>query len=268
MRIGLIGFGTIGRAVAKAVDDGQAGDVEISSILVRDTSKIDLKDTDRTREKLTSDSRRFFSDDIEVVVEAAGHGALKQYAEYALRSGRDLLAVSVGALADEAFLALIRVAAKETRQNVLIPSGALGGLDAISSAAFGEIDEVVLEVRKPVAAWIGTPAETVALQATDEPVCFYSGKAREAVIAFPQNVNVLAALSLAGIGFDRTEVKMFVDPCTTHNTFHLSSRGEFGEVKLTLKNVPNPENPKTGRLVVMSLTKAIKRLTDRVIVGF
>jgi len=125
-----------------------------------------------------------------------------------------------------------------------------------------------LEVRKPVAAWIGTPAETVALRATDQPVCFYAGKAREAVVAFPQNVNVLAALSLAGIGFDRTAVKMFVDPSATHNSFHLSSRGEFGEVELTLKNIPNPENPKTGRLVVMSLIKAIKRLTDPIIVGF
>ncbi|MFN2532806.1 MAG: aspartate dehydrogenase [Pyrinomonadaceae bacterium] len=266
MRIGLIGFGTIAKAVAKAVDNGQAGDVEISRILVRDTGKIAVEDG--MRQRLTNDPARFFSDEIEVVVEAAGHGALKQYAEYSLRSGRDLLAVSVGAFADEAFLALIRCAAKQTKQRLLIPSGALGGLDVVSAAAVGSINEVVLEVRKPVAAWIGTPAESVALQANDEAICFYEGKARDAVSAFPQNVNVLAALSLAGIGFDRTCVRMFVDPSAKHNTFQLSSYGEFGEVKLTLKNIPNPDNPKTGRLVIMSLIKAIARLTQPIIVGF
>ena len=266
MRIGLIGFGTIGKAVAKAVDNGQAGDVELSRILVRDESRIDADVG--TRRRMTSDPARFFSDNIDVVVEAAGHAALKQYAEYSLRSGRDLLTVSVGAFADEAFLALIRCAAKQTRQRLLVPSGALGGLDAISAAAMGSINEVVLEVRKPVAAWMGTPAESVALRANDEAICFYEGKAREAVSAFPQNVNVLAALSLAGIGFDRTCVRMFVDPSVKHNTFHLSSCGEFGEVKLTLKNIPNPDNPKTGRLVVMSLIKAIGRLTQPIIVGF
>ncbi|HYK20613.1 MAG TPA: aspartate dehydrogenase [Pyrinomonadaceae bacterium] len=268
MRIGIIGFGTIGKAVVKAVDNGRAGDVEISRILVRDTSRIDVDVEGGTRGRVTSDPTRFFSDDIEVVVEAAGHGALKQYAEYSLRSGRDLLAVSVGAFADEGFLALIKCAAKQAKQRLLVPSGALGGLDAVSSAAVGLVNEVVLEVRKPVAAWMGTPAESVALRATDEAICFYEGKARDAVSAFPQNVNVLAALSLAGIGFDRTAVKMFVDPSTKHNTFHLSSHGEFGEVKLTLKNIPNPDNPKTGRLVVMSLIKAIGRLTQPIIVGF
>jgi len=266
MRIGLIGFGTIGKAVANAVDNRQAGDVEISRILVRDTSRIDVED--RTRERLTSDPARFFSDDTEVVVEAAGHDALRQYAEYSLRSGRDLLAVSVGVFADEAFLAVIRCAAKQAKQKLLVPSGALGGLDAVSAASVGSISEVILEVRKPVAAWIGTAAESAALRVTNEAICFYEGKARQAVKAFPQNVNVLAALSLAGIGFDRTTVKMFVDPAAEHNTFHLSSWGEFGEVKLTLKNIPNPDNPKTGRLVAMSLIKAIGRLTQPIIVGF
>jgi aspartate dehydrogenase len=266
MKIGLIGFGTIGKAVTKAVDNKQVGDVEITQILVRDTGKIDANLVGR--ERVTSDPARFFADDIEVVVEAAGHAALKQYAEISLRSGRDLLAVSVGAFADEAFLAMTRYAAKRSKQKLFVPSGALGGLDAVSAAAMGSVNEVVLEVRKPVAAWIGTPAESVAMGATDEPICFYDGKAREAVSAFPQNVNVLAALSLAGIGFDRTKVKMFVDPSIQHNTFHLSSSGEFGEVKLTLKNIPNPDNPKTGRLAAMSLIKSIARLTQPIIIGF
>jgi len=267
MRIGLIGFGTIGKAVATALGTKHTG-VEVSTILVQDKNKLRADVDGGMLQKITVDPDQFFSEDIQVVVEAAGHGALKQYAERALRSGRDVLAVSVGVFADESFLTSIRATSNETGRKLLVPSGALGGLDAISSAAVGEIYEVVLEVRKPVAAWIGTPADFLALRATDEAICFYEGKARDAVAAFPQNVNVLAALSLAGIGFDRTAVRMFIDPGAKHNTFDLSARGEFGEMTLKLKNIPYPENPKTGRLVVMSLLKAIKRLTDPIIVGF
>jgi aspartate dehydrogenase len=205
---------------------------------------------------------------MEVVVEAAGHEALRQYAVRTLRSGRDMLAVSVGALADDSLLSTIRNATKESNRRLLIPSGALGALDAVSAGAVGEIEEVTLIVRKAPAAWKGTAAEEVAASATDVPICFYEGRALEATKAFPQNVNVLAALSLAGIGFVRTNVRMYVDPTVKHNTFELVSRGEFGELKLELRNRPYPENPKTGHLVVLSLIKAVRRLQEKIIVGF
>lgn len=268
MHVGLIGFGTIGKAVARAVQEGRAGEAGIVSVLVRDTSKIESTDAALLQSKITADPDEFFSTDMEVAIEAAGHDALTKYAERALRSGRDMLAVSVGALADDALLSSISRAAEESKRKLLIPSGALAALDGISAAAIGAIDEVTLVVRKPPAAWKGTPAEEVASGVAETPVCFYEGQAREATRAFPQNVNVLAALSLAGIGFDRTSVRMYVDPTVKHNTFELLSRGEFGELKLELKNRPYPENPKTGHLVVLSLIKAIRRLQERIIVGF
>jgi aspartate dehydrogenase len=234
---------------------------------VRDSSK-HSRDADALETKITDYAEEFFTSDTEVIIEAAGHGALKQYAERSLRSGRDMLAVSVGALADESLLASIQQATAETNRRLLIPSGAIGALDAISSGAIGAIEQVTLVVRKPPAAWKGTAAEEVASQVLDVPVCFYEGRAREAISAFPQNVNVLAALSLAGIGFDRTAVKMYVDPTVKHNTFELNSQGEFGELKVELRNRPYPQNPKTGHLVVFSLIKAVRRLQERVIVGF
>jgi aspartate dehydrogenase len=265
MRIGLIGLGTIGKEVARAVREGRAGDTRIVAILVRDTRK---HDANLPGCKITADPEEFFSSDMEVAIEAAGHEALRQYAERTLRSGRDMLAVSVGALADESLLSSIRQATEESNRRLLIPSGALGALDAISAGATGAIEEVTLVVRKAPAAWKGTAAEEVASRVTNVPICFYEGRAREATRAFPQNVNVLAALSLAGIGFDQTNVKMYVDPTVKHNTFELTSRGEFGELKVELKNRPYPENPKTGHLVVLSLIKAIRRLQERIIVGF
>src|SRR3989304_4419990 len=142
--IGLIGFGTIGRAVAKAVKEGRAGEARTVIVLVRDPAKVDTSKTDPLYGEITADAARFFSADTAVVIEAAGHAALKQYAERALRSGRDMLAVSVGALADDALLLRIRSAAEKSQRKLLIPSGALGALDAISAGAIGRIDEVTL----------------------------------------------------------------------------------------------------------------------------
>jgi aspartate dehydrogenase len=185
-----------------------------------------------------------------------------------LRSGRDVITVSVGALADDNFFATLKRAAEGSGRRLLIPAGALAALDAISSAAIGELEEITLLVRKPPVAWKGTPAEEAAMKVTDEAVCVYEGRVREAAALFPQNVNVASALSLAGIGFDRTMIRICADPTIRHNTFELHARGEFGELRLELKNRPRPENPKTGYLVVMSVIKAIRRLQDRIIVGY
>ncbi len=269
MRIGLIGFGTIGRKVARAVRDGRAGrEAELVAVLVRDVSKVGADDAQQLGCSFTADPDQFFNAETEVVVEAAGHAALRRYGERALRSGRDVLAVSIGALVDDELLTALTLAAEESNRRLLLPSGALGGLDAISAGAVGDVEEITLVARKPPAAWKGTPAEDVASRATHEPICFYEGRAREAVRLFPQNVNVVAALSLAGIGFDRTSIKMYADPLIEHNTFELVARGEFGEIIMEIKNRPYPENPKTGHLVVMSLIKSIRRLQDAVIVGF
>lgn len=268
MRIGLIGYGTIGRAVARAIQEGRAGAAELVTVLARDVRRIGGNEAGQLPWKITADPDEFFAADMAAVVEAAGHAALRQYAERALCSGRDVIAVSVGAFADDEFFAAVERAAQQCGRRLLVPSGALGALDAVSSAAVAGMDEVTLIVRKPPAAWKGTPAEAAASQAADEPVCFYEGRAREAARLFPQNVNVSAALSLAGIGFDRTQIKMYADPLARHNTFELIARGDFGEMRLELKNRPYPENPKTGHLVVLSVIKSIRRLQERVTVGF
>jgi aspartate dehydrogenase len=268
MKIGLIGYGTIGREVASGILDGRAGRAILVALLEVDADKLALARAEKVAPTITADADEFFNADTEVIVEAAGHAALKLNAERALRSGRDMLAVSAGALSDQEFLSTIKRAAEECNRRFAIPSGSLAGLDAVSAGAIGEIETVTLTARKPPAAFKGTIAEKQAADSTDQPVCLYDGPAREAAKLFPQNVNVVASLSLAGIGFDRTTIKMYADPTIVHNTFELSARGEFGEVSLTLRNIPYPENPKTGHLVVMSLIKAIRRLDDNFIVGF
>ncbi|MCS6805199.1 MAG: aspartate dehydrogenase [Acidobacteriota bacterium] len=268
MNIGLIGFGTIGRAIAQAIHAGRAGQVELGCVLVRDLNKISSMDVGLVAGRITTSADQFFAASLDVIIEAAGHAAVRQYAERTLRSGRDFLMVSVGAFVDDELLSCVKRAAAQSGRRLMIPSGALGGLDAISSAAIGALKEVTLVVRKPPVAWKGTQAEEAALRAAIEPVCFFEGTAREAAASYPQNVNVAAALSLAGVGLDQTRVRIYADPAVEHNTFELQARGDFGEIKLELKNRPYPGNPKTGHLVVMSLIKAIRRLQDSVVVGF
>lgn len=174
MRIGMIGFGTIGRAVARALSERRAGNAGLAAVLVRDVEKARATGITKPGMMTTADPDEFFTSEIDVVVEVAGHVGLKLYAARALLSGLDVLAVSVGAFADDDFHSSVRQAAEENRRRLLVPSGALGGLDAISAASVGALDQVVLVARKPPGAWKGTPAEDAASQAVTEPICSYA----------------------------------------------------------------------------------------------
>ena len=267
IRIGLIGFGTIGRAVAQAVQEGTAGDTSIGAILVRNPQRYS-SDAALYPWKFTEDPEEFFSREMDLVAEAAGHEAVRRYAVRCLESGRDLLTISAGAFADEALLSSVREAALTAGRRVLIPSGAIGGLDAIAAAALGGLVEVTITTRKPPLAWKGTVAEQqIDLESVVEPVCLYSGSAREAARLYPQNVNVQAALALAGIGMDRTQSGVYADPGARHNTHEITARGYFGEVRIVIGNIPSETSPKTGRLAALSMIRTIRNLTAPLVVG-
>ena len=267
IHVGLIGFGTIGRAVAAAAQEGTAGDTEITVALVRNSQKY-CSDAALNAWKFTSDPEEFFSCEMDLVAEAAGHEAVRRYAVRSLESGRDFLTLSAGAFADEALLSGVREAAAAAGRRVLIPSGAIGGLDAIAAAAIGGLEEVTITTRKPPMAWKGTVAEQqLDLENVFEPVCLYSGPAREAARLYPQNVNIQAALALASIGMDRTQSRVYADPGVRHNTHEIIARGYFGEVRIAISNIPSETSPKTGRLAALSMIKAIRNLTASVVVG-
>jgi aspartate dehydrogenase len=265
LRIGLIGYGAIGRRLADAIVAGEAGHAELGAILVRRPERID--DADRTRLgcTVTGDAADFLATRLDLVVEVAGHDALKAYAEDILRQGKDLLLISVGALADPHFEARLHRAAHDFGQRVYLATGAIAGLDAIAAGAVGGLESVTHSVRKPPAGLL-PPEEIEQAIASGEPRVLYEGPAREAAIRFPENVNVAAAISLAGLGLDRTRVRIVADPTVLRNTHEIEARGEFGELRIVLQNIPT-ENPKTGRLTAMSMIKALRNLTAEVVVG-
>ena len=266
IQVGIIGFGAIGREVAEAIADGRAGRAKLVSVLVRSPQKVETDLVERLGCRFTADPADFIDTGMDLVVEAAGHDALRAYAEHILRADKDLMVVAVGAFAERDFWERVKLLAHERGRRVYVVSGAIGGLDAINSAALGELEEVTHFIRKAPRS-ILPPEEAEEVQRTGEPRELFAGTAREAAPRFPENVNVAAAVSLAGVGLDRTFVRVVADPSVTRNTHEIVAKGYFGEIRILVQNIPTYANPKTGRLTAMSVIKAIRNLTAPVVVG-
>ena len=193
-----------------------------------------------------------------LVVECAGHAALAQHGAAVLGHGVDLLVASVGALARAELEETLRSAAERGGSHMRIPSGAIGGLDALASARVGGLDSVRYVGRKPVNAWRGTPAEqAVDLDALSQAAAIFEGSAREAALTYPQNANVTAATALAGVGFDATHVTLYADPHAQGNEHRIVAEGRFGKLEFAVVNAPLPENPKTSSLAAYSLLRCV-----------
>jgi aspartate dehydrogenase len=197
-------------------------------------------------------------------VDVAGHEALRKYVIPVLEAGRDLMTLSVGAFADPTLLETVQSTARRTGQRVLVPSGAIGGLDMITAAALAPIDSVTHTTRKPPRAF--TAEQLGSSDLPTEPLLLFDGPARDGVGRYPENVNVAAAVSLSGIGLDRTRLRVYADPTVVRNTHEVEVMGHFGRLFLRVENEPS-DNPKTGRVVPLSVAKAIRNLSAPMVFG-
>jgi aspartate dehydrogenase len=261
LRIGLIGYGSIGIPVAEAVVEGQVPGGVLAGIL---RARPEAGGTPAGVPVVAS-IHELLATGPDVVVEVGGHPALRAYGPAVLASGCDLMTISVGALADDGLLVALQGAAESTGARMLVPSGAIAGLDMLNAGQVGGLEEVRHTVRKPPAALL--PADEAArVVASGQPRVLYEGPAREAVGRFPENVNVVAAVSLSGIGLDRTIARVVADPGVTHNTHEVEASGTFGTLRVEVRNVPGP-NPKTGRIVGPSVIRALQRLRASMVLG-
>jgi aspartate dehydrogenase len=262
-RIGILGVGTIGRHVARALASGMPG-----LTLVGATSR----DAGRAREFLASlpgaPPLLAFAELLQrsdVVVEAATQAALVELAPAILDAGRDLVVLSVGALLDHPEW-VARAAARGGR--IHAPSAAIAGLDGLKGAAVdGHLDTVLMETRKPPRGLAGAPGVAgIDLAAITAATLVFEGTAREACRAFPANVNVVAAVSLAGLGPDRTRIRIHADPAVDRNRHTVTAEGAFGRLRIELENVPS-ENPRTGKLSYLSTIAYLRDLGAPLRVG-
>jgi aspartate dehydrogenase len=264
LAVGVVGLGVIGRRVCQALDAGLPGLSPVGATSrTRDRAEAFLKSLGTPVPFLSLDDLILVSD---LIVEASTQAHLQEIAPKALTAGRDLVVLSCGALLGRAdWVAL----ADRHGARILVPSGAIAGLDAVKGGAVGPITSVTMESSKAPAGWAGAPwvvQQKIDLDAIREETLIFEGPATAACPAFPANVNVLAALSLAGIGPERTTTRIFAVPGLTRNTHRISVEGEFGSLSIEVRNVPS-ENPRTGRLSYLSTIALLRDLGATLRVG-
>ena len=257
MQIALIGCGAIGTALLELVKD-DAG-LQVAAIVVPAEGAEAARAVAQRLASGAQVTQAVPAGGIDLVVEAAGHAAIEQHVLPALRRGVPCIVASVGALSAAGFPEQLEAAAREGRTQVQLIAGAIGGIDALAAARIGGLSTVRYTGRKPPHAWKGTPAEQGRdLDALTAETVIFEGTAREAAAQFPKNANVAATVSLAGLGLDRTTVRLIADPAVRENLHQVEAAGAFGSFELTMRNQPLAANPKTSALTVYSAVRALR----------
>jgi len=270
MRVALLGGGTIARLVLEQVRSGANPGVEIVAVAGRSHAS---RGATLAREYAITHvvgRAALLALRPAAVIEAASHDAVREHLVGLLEAGVSAVVLSAGALADDGLRHAAEQAARHSGTLLYVPSGGIGGLDALKAACAAGVDEVSIQVAKPPAAWKGIPyveARAVDLDRLDAPVTLFEGPAREGVPHFPQNVNIAAVLSLAGIGWDRTRLKVVADPALRMNTHTIIVAGRSGRFTVVMENVPAPDNPKTSWLACYSVLAALDSLSSPVRFG-
>jgi aspartate dehydrogenase len=264
--VALAGLGAIGLPVARALDEGRIGDLILSAVAVRDREKARraLATFKRLPELVTAAEIGEYAD---CVVECAPATVFRSIALSAIDRGRIFMPLSVGQLLTHDDL-VERARVKGAR--IVVPSGALLGLDAVRAVAEGTVTSVKIVTRKPPAGLKGAPWLTqndISVDGLAVPLCVFAGSAREAIKGFPANVNVAVALSLAGIGPDKTTVEIWADPAATRNTHTIEVLSDSSDFTMTIAGRPTLENPATGKITALSVIAALRRLTAPLVIG-
>jgi aspartate dehydrogenase len=261
LRIAIAGFGAIGRTVADRLTKGITG-LRLTAIGVRDPAKPRAD----VPPGVLATSLAGLADHADIIVECAPAALLPTIAAPALRAGRTVVVLSCGALLEQMHLVDL---ARAHGGRIMVPTGALLGLDAVAAAAEGEIHTIRMITRKPPNGLIGAPylvEHGIALEGLTEPLRVFEGTAREAAKGFPANLNVAVALSLAGIGPDRTRLEIWADPGVTRNTHTIELEADSARLSMRIENVPS-ENPKTGRITALSVIALLRKLRSPLAVG-
>ena len=259
--VGIVGCGTIGGFVLDALMRGKIPHAEARMVCGRSENSRGRPQARDYAVPWTTEPLALLERGVDVVVEAASHEALEKFGVALLKGGADLIPASLGALVDGELLRRLIDAAVQGGSRLHIPSGGIGGLDALRAYMQAGVQRVCMTTRKPPAAWKGIPCVErmqLDLERMQVPALLYSGPARDCVREFPQNINIAAALSLAGVGFEKTQINIWADPHVRYNTHEIECEGDAGRFFMRLENVPVPENPKTTYLACLSVVAALE----------
>lgn len=262
INIGIVGAGTIGKFLLEKINHEKViPGYQITAVFD------DRRKSQDAINKLSNEFNftvyhtldTFLKSSVDLIIECANIEVVKRYALQMIQE-KDLFVISVGALVDSLLYKQLEETAKLSGNRIYLPSGAIGGLDALRAAnALGDLNTVTLITRKPT--------QALSTGSIEEATTIFAGTAKDAIVNYPKNANIAIIVALSGIGVEKTEVKIIADPAVTKNTHTLEAEGVFGKLELTLENAPSPNNPKTSYLTSLSILSALKSLDRTILFG-
>jgi aspartate dehydrogenase len=265
INVAIVGLGAIGQTLVRALAGGAVPGVALTGVAVRDETKgratlrsfgIDVPICELGRLPEIAD----------YVVECAPAAVFDPVVRPLLDAGKRVIILSVGAILSHPDLIDL---ARTRGGQIIVPTGALLGLDAVCAAAEGKIESVTMVTRKPIAGLLGAPyliENNIDISKLTDAKLIFRGSAREAAKGFPANLNVAVALSLAGIGPDKTTLEIWADPTVTRNIHRIVVKSDSSSIDMTIENIPS-ENPRTGRITALSVISLLRKLTAPVRIG-
>lgn len=261
MHLGIIGFGNIATNLLNLMEKSGIMPEALTVLVQPETAAEAVQRLGKfpAKASVVSDAQAMLARKPDLVVECAGHAAVAAHVVPILRAGTDVVQVSVGALADAALADTLREAASTGGAQIVLPAGAIGGVDLLSAIAGAGGLEVAYRGIKPPKAWRGTPAEeALDLDAVTSEAVFFRGTAREAALAYPKNANVAATLALAGAGFEATQVELVADPAASGNSHSYKVTSPVANYRIEIENLPSPDNAKTSVSTIYSVLREIR----------
>jgi aspartate dehydrogenase len=264
LRVAVVGLGPIGIRVVEALDRGIGGLV---------LAAVSVQNPQKHRSRLASLTKppailpiEALCDVADMVIECAPAKLLRSIVAPFVKSGKTAVVLSAGALLENEDLIEL---AKQNGGQIVVPTGALIGLDAVTAAAVGKITSIRMVTRKPVQGLAGAPyiiENNIDIEQITEPLRIFEGTARDAAKGFPANLNVAVALSLAGIGPDRTRLEIWADPSLTRNVHRVEVESDSARFSMSIENIPS-ENPKTGLITALSVIAYLRKMHAPLRVG-
>jgi aspartate dehydrogenase len=264
LRVAVVGLGAIGVKVVEALDRGIEGLVLVAVSVQNPAKHRNFLARLKTRPAVVPiDALCAIAD---IVIECAPAKLVRSVVAPFVASGKTAIVLSTGALLENEDLIEL---AQQNGGQIVVPTGALIGLDAVTAAAEGTIHSVHMVTRKPVQGLVGAPyliENNISIESITEPLKIFEGSAREAARGFPANLNVAVALSLAGLGPDRTRLEIWADPALTRNTHRIEVESDSARFSMTIENIPS-ENPRTGLITALSVIACLRKQRAALRVG-
>jgi aspartate dehydrogenase len=267
-RVGIIGYGSIGKEIIAATSRNEIPNARIVALFDKESTVLNKVDYDNGELNLFSDFDEFYNSDIystiDIIIECASKGAIKEYGKRIIDSKKDLIVLSVGAFSDEKYLIELQNLSNLNNTKILIPSGAIAGLDSIRSVK-KYLNTLTIVTTKNPKSLIGAPyfkSSKIRIDEILKETVLFEGNAVDAIELFPANVNVAVSVALAGIGLVKTQVKIVADPTLSVNKHEIVGEGTFGKIQIVVQNIPSPSNPRTSYLASLSAIECLRGLCN------